>query len=99
VKSTVIGLMLLLFLVGPASAATTVFPGGSLADLKALSPTLTFDVQTISGTLSLPSGSSASLRVNQLTIARSQPTGSSYFNLYGLNSPPLAALKSIKTFN
>jgi hypothetical protein len=79
--------MLLLCLAGPVSAATTIFPGGSLADLQALSPALTFDVLTISGTLSLPAGGSATLRVNQLTITATGGVGYTYSTCTYLPAP------------
>lgn len=57
-KAPLIGSFLIFVLFGTSFAGTTVFPGGSLDDLKALSPTLTFDVLVISGGLTLPAGGS-----------------------------------------
>ena len=67
-----IGLLLaLLTATGVSWAGETIFPGGTLDDLRQLSSTLTFDHLRITGTLSLPVGGSATLKVNKLTITES----------------------------
>jgi len=85
--SAVVGALLVFILIAPAAAGETMFPGGSLADLQALSPTLTFDALTISGTLSLPAGGSATLKVNQLTITASGGVGYTYSSCTYLPAP------------
>lgn len=59
-------------------AAETVFPGGTLAALKNVSSTLTFDILNITGPLTLPAGESVTLTVNQLTISSSGSVGYTY---------------------
>jgi hypothetical protein len=82
-------LLTLLAVSGTSFAAETVFDGGTLADLKALNPTLTFDILKITGHLALSAGSSgsATLTVNQLTITSSGSVGYTYGECEYLPAP------------
>lgn len=55
----------------PSFSQTTTFPGGSIDQLRALSPTLSFDHLIITGTLSLETYSSAIINVNDFTLTQS----------------------------
>lgn len=59
-------------------SAEIIFPGGTLADLEDLSPTLTFEDLTITGKLYLPPGGAATLHVDSLTITDTGGVGYSY---------------------
>ena len=86
---SVLSVFALLLLAVPEKpfAAETVFPGGTLAALRNLSSTLTFDILTITGPLSLPAGGSATLTVNQLTILSSGSVGYTYSTCDYLPAP------------
>jgi len=72
---------------GTPPSGTTVFAGGSLDDLKALSSNLTFDDLQITGTLSLPVYSSATITANKLTITSSGRIGYSYTTCQYVDAP------------
>jgi hypothetical protein len=63
---------------GVPPTGLTTFSGGTLADLQALSPTLTFDELEITGGLDLPLKSSTTITANKLTITSTGSIFSSY---------------------
>lgn len=73
-----IGRLLLFAPIGLAGAAETVFPGGTLASLKAQSSTLVFDILTLTGNLDLAAGDSVTLKVNHLNITATGGVSYSY---------------------
>ena len=77
----------LLITTGACWAGEKVFPGGTLDDLRQLSPTLSFDHLRITGTLSLPAGGAASLNVNKLTITESGGVGYTYSDCTYMPAP------------
>ena len=77
----------LLITAGASMAGDTVFSGGTLDDLRQLSPTLSFDHLRITGILSLPAGGSATLNVNKLTITESGGVSYTYSDCTYLPAP------------
>jgi hypothetical protein len=71
------------------TTGVTTFSGGSLADLKSLSPDLTFDQLEITGNLDLPHNSSTTITANKLTITPSGSIGYSYDNCTYVAAPHL----------
>ena len=72
---------------GACWANETVFSGGTLDDLRQLSPNLTFDHLRITGPLRLSVLDSASLTVNRLTITSSGSVGYTYSECTYMTAP------------
>jgi len=68
---------------------TTNFAGGTLDELKALSPNLTFDHLEISGKLVLPHYSNETISVNSLTITSSGSIGYEYSTCEYVDAPSI----------
>jgi len=68
---------------------TTNFAGGTLDELKALSPNLTFDDLEISGKLVLPHYSSETISVNSLTITSTGSIGYTYSTCEYVDAPSI----------
>jgi hypothetical protein len=71
------------------SGGTTNFAGGTLDELKALSPNLTFDHLEISGKLVLPHYSNETISVNSLTITSSGSIGYEYSTCEYVDAPSI----------
>jgi len=80
IMSPLVIAVFLAFLIAPGAscAGETIFPGGTLDDLKQLSLNLTFDHLRITGRLKLPTASSTTLTVNHLTITSLGSVGYTY---------------------
>jgi hypothetical protein len=70
-------------------SGTTTFAGGSLDDLKVLSPTLTFGDLIITGYLSLPINTSTTLTVNSLALTTTGSIGYTYSTCTYSSAPDL----------
>lgn len=72
-----------------SAGTTTTFSGGTLSELQALNPSLTFDHLEITGGLKLPNFSSTVLTVNRLTITPTGSIGYSYGTCDYFTAPDL----------